>query len=87
MLVDMVSLTFVLSKGCSHMDCNTLFPPYTWNLSITDLRIKDTSVIQTPIDGPEWSAIEMCTYLTSVLRTPLYSVLRTLDPVPNGHIA
>ena len=58
-----------------------------WNLSITNLRIKDTSVIRMPIDGPKRSAIETCTYLTSELRTPLYSVLRTLDLVPNGHIA
>ena len=43
-----------------------------WNLSITDLQIKDTSVIRTPTDGPKQSAIEMCTYLTSELRTPLY---------------
>ena len=50
-----------------------------WSLSITALRIKDTSVIRT--------AIETCTYLTSELRTPLYSVLRTHDPPPNGHIA
>ena len=51
------------------------------------LRIKDTSVLRTTIDGPKRSAIKMCTYLTSELRTPLYSVLRMLDPVPNGHIA
>ena len=58
-----------------------------WNLSITDLQIKDTSVIWTPIDGPKLSAIETCTYLTSKLRTFLYSVLRMLNPVPNGHAA
>ena len=60
-----------------------------WNLSIMDLRIKDTSVIGTPIDSPKRSAIETCTSLTSGLRTPLYSVLwiLALDPVPNGHIA
>ena len=51
------------------------------NLSVMDLRIKDTSVIQMPIDGPKWSAIETCTYLTSKIRTPLYSVLQKLDPV------
>ena len=28
---------------------------------------------------------EMCTYLTSELRTPLYSILRMLDPAPNSH--
>ena len=39
-----------------------------WNLSITDLWIKDNK--WTPIDGPEQSAIETCTYLTSKLRTP-----------------
>ena len=32
-----------------------------WNLSITALRIKDTSVIRTPIDGPKRSAIETYT--------------------------
>ena len=37
--------------------------------------------------GPKRSAIETCTYLTSELRTPLYSVLLMLDPIPNGHIA
>ena len=58
-----------------------------WNLSITALQIKDTSIIRTPINSPKRSAIETCTYLTSELRTPLYSVLQTLDPVPNGHIA
>ena len=40
----------------------------------------------TPIDSVELSAIETCTYLTSKLRTPLYSELRMLDPVPNGHL-
>ena len=58
-----------------------------WNLSIMALRTKDTSIIQTAIDGLKRSAIETCTYLTSELRTPLYSVLRTHDPVPNGHNA
>ena len=45
-----------------------------WNLSITALQIKDTSIIRTTIDGPKQLAIEMCTYmyLTSELRTPLY---------------
>ena len=55
--------------------------------SITALQIKDTSVIQTTTNSPKQSAIKKCTYLTSKLRTPLYSVLRTLDLVPNGHIA
>ena len=50
------------------------------------LRIKDTSVIWTAIDGPKWSAIEMCTYLTSELRTSLYSVLWMHSPAPNGHV-
>ena len=58
-----------------------------WNLSIMALRTKDTSIIQTAIDGPKWSAIETCTYLTSEIRTPLYSVLLTHDPAPNGHNA
>ena len=58
-----------------------------WNLSITALRIKDTSVIRTAIDSPKRSTIETCTYFTSELRTPLYSILRTHDPDPNGHIA
>ena len=53
------------------------FKELQWNLSITALRIKDTSVIQTVDKGPERSAIETCTYLTSELRTPLYSVKRT----------
>ena len=57
-----------------------------WNLSTVALQIKDTPVIQMTIDGPKRSAIKMCTYLTSELGH-LYSVLRTLDPVPNGHIA
>ena len=43
--------------------------PIQRNLSIyTALRIKDTSVIRTAIDGPKRSAIETCTYLTSELR-------------------
>ena len=58
-----------------------------WNLSIMGLRIKDTSVIRTPIDGPKQSAIETCTYLISELRTPLFSVIRMHDAAPNGHIA
>ena len=33
------------------------------NLSIMALRIKDTSVIRTTIDGPKRSAIKTCTYL------------------------
>ena len=41
-------------------------------------------VIQTIVDGPKWVAIEIC---SSKLRTPLYSVVRMLDPAPNGHIA
>ena len=45
---------------------------------------KDTSIIPTLINGPKRSVIEMCTNLTSELKTPLYS---TLDPVPNHHIA
>ena len=45
-----------------------------WNLSITALRIKDTSVIRTAIDGPKLSTIETCTYFTSELRTPLFRV-------------
>ena len=53
-----------------------------WNLSITAHRIKDTYVIQTAIDGHKQSAIETCTYLTSELRTPLYSVLQTHSPAP-----
>ena len=36
-------------------------------------RIKDTSVIQTAINDPKRSIIEMCTYLTSELRTYLSS--------------
>ena len=77
--------SFPLAFGIS---CSTLVTTnIQWNLSIMDLQIKDTSVIRTPIDGPKRSAIETCTYLTSKLRTPLYSVLRTLDPVPNGHVA
>ena len=51
------------------------------------LQIKDTSIVRTTIDGPKWLAIETCTYLTSKLRTPLYSVLQMLDPAPNGHNA
>ena len=51
------------------------------------LRTKDTSIIQMAFDGPKWSAIETCTYLTSELRTPLYSVLWMHYPAPNGHIA
>ena len=48
-----------------------------WNLSITALRIIDTSVIRTVDQGLEWSAIETCIYLTSELKTPLYSVKLT----------
>ena len=52
------------------------------------LRIKDTSVIWTTINSPKPSNIEICIYLTSELRTPLYNfVLWTLDPAPNGYIA
>ena len=43
--------------------------------------------MRTAIDGPKWSAIETCAYLTSELRTPLYSVLRMHGPAPNSHIA
>ena len=39
------------------------------------------------IDGNNLSAIEMCTYLTSEIRAPLYFVLRAHNPAPNGHIA
>ena len=38
------------------------------------------------IDGPKQLALETCTYLTSELRTLLYSVLRMHSPTPNGHI-
>ena len=51
-----------------------------WNLPITALQTKDTSVIQTTIDGPKQLAIETCTYI-------ILLVLRMLDPAPNGHIA
>ena len=36
------------------------------NLSIVALRIKDTSVIQMPINGSKSSAIEMYTYLRAI---------------------
>ena len=51
------------------------------------LQIKDTSVVWTSIDSPKHSAIETCTYLTSELRTLLYSILRTHGPAPNDHVA
>ena len=57
-----------------------------WNLSITALQITDTSVIRTVDSGPEQSAIETCTYLTSELRTPLNSVIRTSALPPNGYL-
>ena len=57
-----------------------------WNLSIMALRIKDTSVIQMAINGPKRSAIETCSYLTSELRIPLYSILQMQTPALNGHI-
>lgn len=53
-----------------------------WNLSITAIQIKDTSVIRTAIDGPKRLAIETCTYPTSELRAPLYSVLQTQSHAP-----
>ena len=62
-------------------------PPPPLDETLMALRTKDTSIIQTAIDGPKRSAIETCTYLTSELRTPLYSVLRMHDPAPKGHIA
>ena len=37
-------------------------------------------------NGPKLLVIEMCTYLTSELRTLLYSILQMLDPAPNCHI-
>ena len=58
-----------------------------WNLSITNLQITDTSVARTVINGPKQSVIETCTYLTSKLRIPIYSVIWTHDPAPNGHVA
>ena len=58
-----------------------------WNLSITALRIKDTSVMRTAINDPKQLPIERCTYLTSELRTPLYSVSQMHSPAPNDHIA
>ena len=50
------------------------------------LQIRDTSIIPTAINGPKWSAIETCTYLTFKLRTPLYSVLQMHSPTPNGYV-
>ena len=69
----------------------TMYMYAQWNLSITDLRIKDTCVMWATIDGPKQLAIETCTYILDFRHlldwTPLYSVLRTLDPAPNSHIA
>ena len=42
------------------------------NLSIIALQIKGASIF---IDVPKQLAIETCTYLTSELRTPFYSVI------------
>ena len=67
-------------------DCQTIVD-IQWNLSITALGIKDTSIIWMAIDGPKQLALEKCTYLTSELRTPLYSILRMHSPTPNSHIA
>ena len=49
-----------------------------WNLSIMDLRIKDTSVIRTFIDGPKRSAIETIKYLLD-LRIKDTSLFRITD--------
>ena len=62
-------------------------PPAPPDETLMALQTKDTSIIQMAIDGPKRSAIETCTYLTSELRTPLYSVLWMHDPAPNSHIA
>ena len=38
------------------------------------------------IDGPKQLALETCTYLTSELRTPLYSVLQMHSPTPTAQL-
>jgi hypothetical protein len=58
-----------------------------WNLSIAGLQIKGTFNIWMAINSPKCLAIETRTYLTSILRTPFYSILRTHGPTPNDHIA
>ena len=64
----------------------TTIPPILlqWNLSLQTSELRTPPFnIRMPIDNPKQSAIETCTYLTSELRTPLYSVLRTFHLVPN----
>lgn len=57
---------------------SSLYYAYYSGTSIMSLRIKDTSILRTAIDGPKCSAIETCTYLTSELKIPLYFILRAL---------